>query len=95
MKYGFKSYNSWDPLKKCMVGNVYEPNFFSVYPDARVGDALEKVNEETRGDIAGLKSVLESAGVEVIQTPNEVVTGDGTVIKDVNQHVEKFGTITK
>jgi len=95
MKYGFKSYNSWDPLKKCMVGNVYEPNFFSVYPDARVGDALEKVNEETRGDIAGLKSVLESAGVEVVQTPNKVVTSKGKIIKDVNQHVEKFGTITK
>ena len=27
MKYGFNSWNSWDPLKKCLVGNVYPQGF--------------------------------------------------------------------
>ena len=60
-KYGFKSYNSWDPLKKCLIGNVYDKGFFEVYPDAEIGDALEKVNEDTREDITNLKNVLEDA----------------------------------
>ena len=79
MKYGFNSWNSWDPLKKVLVGNVYPKGFFEDYEDKRVADALSKVNEDSREDIAGLIKVLESAGVEVIQTPAEVKFGRGTI----------------
>lgn len=96
MKYGFKSYNSWDPLKKCMVGNVYNQGFFSVYSDARIGDALEKVNEESREDIQNLIHILETAGVEVVQTPSELSFRNGTVTcKDVNHSIELNQTIHK
>lgn len=88
MKYGFNSWNSWDKLKKCMVGNVYPKGFFEVYPDSRVGDALSKVNEDSREDIKGLINILESAGVEVVQTPSKVTTPDGHTVNDVNQHME-------
>ena len=56
MKYGFNSWNSWDPLKKCLVGNVYPKGFFEDYEDKRVADALSKVNEDSREDIQNLKN---------------------------------------
>ena len=95
MKYGFNSWNSWDKLKECMVGNVYPEGFFSVYKDKRVGDALEKVNEDSREDIAGLINILKSAGVNVIQTPNKFLDKQGNTIDDVNKNIEFSNTITK
>ena len=95
MKYGFNSWNSWDPLKKCLVGNVYPKGFFEDYEDKRVADALSTVNEDSREDIQNLKNILTSAGVEVIQTPAEVTLQSG-VIKNVNEHIEKTdGRISK
>lgn len=98
-KYGFKSYNSWDPLKKCLIGNVYDKGFFEVYPDAEIGDALEKVNEDTREDITNLKNVLEDAGVETVQTPSTVMTNAKVPLTDINIFMEhtkedKDGNIT-
>jgi hypothetical protein len=95
MKYGFNSWNSWDPLKKCLVGNVYPKGFFEDYEDKRVADALSTVNEDSREDIQNLKNILTSAGVEVIQTPAEVTMGDG-IVKNVNEHIDKTnGKISK
>ena len=95
MKYGFNSWNSWDKLKKCLVGNVYPQGFFEPYYDNRVSDALSKVNEESREDINGLSNILESAGVEVIRTPSEVLLQNKPV-KDVNEYIElSKGRISK
>lgn len=88
MKYGFNSWNSWDTLKQCMVGNVYPEGFFESYHDSRVADSLSKINEDTREDITGLKNILESAGVDVIQTPSEVKFHEGKVVKDVVEFME-------
>jgi len=95
MKYGFNSWNSWDKLKKCLVGHGYPQAFFEPYYDNRVSDALSKVNEESREDINGLSNILESAGVEVIRTPSEVLLQNKPV-KDVNEYIElSKGRISK
>jgi len=86
--YGFNSWNSWDPLKKCMVGSVYPAGWFSNYKDTRVADALSKVNEDTREDMLNLKGILESASVEVIQTPANVSIG-GEPVTDVQDFMDK------
>lgn len=71
MKYNI--WNKWDPLKVCMLGNNYAPEFFNGIPD-RAGDPLKRICEETLEDLEGFKTILEQFGVEVIQPdmdPNE------------------------
>jgi len=71
MKYNI--WNKWDPLKVCMLGNNYAPEFFNGIPD-KVGDPLKKICEETLEDLAGYKKILQDFGVHVIQPdmdPNE------------------------
>ena len=57
MKYGFSSYNSYDPLKAVLIGSAYPVDFFADHPDTKVADALCKVNDETREDLDNLKKV--------------------------------------
>lgn len=64
MKYNI--WNKWDPLKVCMLGNNYAPEFFNGIPDS-VGDPLKRICEETLEDLEGYKTVLQDFGVEVIQ----------------------------
>lgn len=77
MKWGFKSYNSWDPLKKCLVGNVYPIDFFAEHPDGRIADVLCKMNEESREDLNNLSSVLCEHGVDVYRTSEEIKNWQG------------------
>ena len=64
MKYNI--WNKWDPLKVCMLGNNYAPEFFNGIPD-KAGDPLKRICEETLEDLEGYKSILQDFGVEVIQ----------------------------
>jgi hypothetical protein len=64
MKYNI--WNKWDPLKVCMLGNNYAPEFFNGIPD-KAGDPLKRICEETLEDLEGYKKVLQDFGVEVIQ----------------------------
>ena len=71
MKYNI--WNKWDPLKVCMLGNNYAPEFFNGIPD-KAGDPLKRICEETLEDLEGYKTILQDFGVEVIQPeldPNE------------------------
>jgi len=71
MKYNI--WNKWDPLKVCMLGNNYAPEFFDGIPD-KAGDPLKRICEETLEDLEGYKKILQDFGVEVIQPeldPNE------------------------
>ena len=71
MKYNI--WNKWDPLKVCMLGNHYAPEFFDGIPTA-ASDPLKRICEETLEDLEGFKEVLQQFGVEVIQPkmdPNE------------------------
>jgi len=64
MKYNI--WNKWDPLKACMIGNNYAPEFFDGVDD-KVADPLKRICEETLEDLEGYKTVLQDFGVEVIQ----------------------------
>ena len=69
----FNIWNKWDPLKVCMLGNNYAPEFFNGIPD-KAGDPLKRICEETLEDLEGYKKILQDFGVEVIQpelNPNE------------------------
>ena len=76
-KFGFKSYNSWDPLKKVLIGSTLPKDFFADFPDKKVADAMTKVNEETREDLDYFAKVLEeSYGVQVYRMPEACVLKD-------------------
>ena len=62
----FNLWNKWDPLRVCMLGNNYAPEFFDGVPK-RVGDPLKRVCEETLEDLECFKKVLQDFGVTVLQ----------------------------
>jgi len=64
MKYNI--WNKWDPLKVCMLGNNYAPEFFNGIPN-KAGDPLKRICEETLEDLEGFKTILQDFGAEVIQ----------------------------
>lgn len=64
MKYNI--WNKWDPLKVCMLGNNYAPEFFDGC-DPKVSDPLKRICEETLEDLEGYKEILQDFGVKVIQ----------------------------
>jgi N-dimethylarginine dimethylaminohydrolase len=62
----FNIWNKWDPLKVCMLGNNYTPEFFNgVNPN--VETPLKRICEETLEDLENYKEVLQQFGVKVIQ----------------------------
>ena len=64
MKYNI--WNKWDPLRVCMLGNNYAPEFFNGIND-KVASPLKRICEETLEDLEGYKETLQQFGVEVIQ----------------------------
>lgn len=64
MKYNI--WNKWDPLKVCMLGNNYAPEFFNGC-NTKASDPLKRICQETLEDLDGFKNVLQQFGVEVIQ----------------------------
>lgn len=95
MKFGFKSYNSWDPLKKCLVGSTFKTDFFSDHPDKKVADTLSKVNEETHEDLEQLVTILQGEGVETYRMPDTQFTPDGKIATSVAQCIEDGKQIPK
>jgi len=64
MKYNI--WNKWDPLKVCMLGNNYAPEFFDGL-GTRAESPLKRICQETLEDLEGFKNILLDFGVEVIQ----------------------------
>ena len=58
----------WDPLKVCIVGRSYPPEFYSYIKDSRVRNVFEKIAEETEEDFQKLISKLKEFNVEVLRT---------------------------
>lgn len=95
MKFGFKSYNSWDPLKKVLIGSTLPKDFFADFPDKKVADAMTKVNEETREDLDYFAKVLEeSYGVQVYRMPEACVLANKRY-NSVAEFIESNGYIPK
>lgn len=61
------SNNGFQPLKTCLVGQCYPPDFFSFIQDARLRSVFERVAIETEEDYQQLISVLQKFNVDVIR----------------------------
>jgi hypothetical protein len=62
-------YQHWDPLKVCIVGRSYPPEFYSWITVPRVRELFEKIAIETEEDYQVIIKKLKSFGVDVLR-PN-------------------------
>ena len=60
-------YQCFDPLKVCIVGRSYPPEFYSGIENVKVRSAMERVAIETEEDYQKLISKLEEFNVEVLR----------------------------
>lgn len=60
-------YQHWDPLRVCLVGKSYSPEFYRFIDNPKVRLVMEKIARETEEDYQKLISLLHSFGVHVIR----------------------------
>jgi hypothetical protein len=65
----YSVYQHWDPLKVCVVGRSYPPEFYSWIKVPHVRSLFEKIATETEEDYQNIINKLESFGVKVLR-PN-------------------------
>jgi len=64
----YSVYQHWDPLKTCLVGKTYPPEFYSWIKNAQTRRQFEKLAEETEEDYQALVTLLENKfGVTVFR----------------------------
>jgi len=87
------AYNSWDPLKQVVLGNVYEPEFFETVGDPKLRDLLQQILYETHEDLTNIRKTLEDLGVEVIQPPRNTMDGvpEEDMFDTIQDAMEAFG----
>jgi hypothetical protein len=60
-------YQHWDPLKVCVVGRSYPPEFYSWIKIPHVRDLFERIAIETEEDYQSIIKKLKSFGVETLR----------------------------
>lgn len=60
-------YQHWDPLRVCVVGRSYPPDFYSWITVPHVRDLFERIATETEEDYQGIIKKLQEFGVEVLR----------------------------
>ena len=64
----YSVYQHWDPLKVCMVGKTYPPEFYKWIENTQTRNTFEKLAEETEEDYQNLIRLLESKfGVRTVR----------------------------
>jgi hypothetical protein len=63
----YSVYQHWDPLKVCIVGRSYPPEFYSWIVNPAVRSLFEKIAIETEEDYQGIIKKLNEFGVEVLR----------------------------
>lgn len=63
----YSVYQHWDPLRVCIVGKSYPPEFFSWIPHVKTRSLLEKIAQETEEDYQKIISKLESFNVKIMR----------------------------
>ena len=58
----------WDPLKVCLVGRSYPPEFYSRVKNPKVRSVMERIAVETEEDYQKLITLLEKFNVKVLRT---------------------------
>ena len=65
----YSVYQHWDPLKVCVVGRSYPPEFYSWITVPHVRELFERIAVETEQDYQHIVTKLQEFGVEVLR-PN-------------------------
>lgn len=65
----YSVYQHWDPLKVCVVGQSYTPEFYSFIKSKRLRTLFEKIALETEEDYQNIIKTLQKFNVEIIR-PN-------------------------
>jgi hypothetical protein len=75
----YSVYQHWDPLKVCVVGRSYPPEFYSWIKVPHVRSLFERIAIETEEDYQTIIRLLESFGVQVLRPDidEEVTFEDG------------------
>ena len=60
-------YQHWDPLRVCVVGRTYPPEFYSWIKIPHVRELFERIAIETEEDFQNVIKKLQSFGVEVLR----------------------------
>jgi hypothetical protein len=63
----YNVYQRWDPLKVCILGRSYSPEFFKFIKNTKVRSMLELIAEETEEDYQILAKCLANFGVKVLR----------------------------
>jgi glycine amidinotransferase len=63
----YSVYQHWDPLKVCVVGRSYPPEFYSWITIPHVRDLFEKIAIETEEDYQAIIKKLELFGVKILR----------------------------
>lgn len=63
----YRVYQHWDPLRVCVVGRSYPPEFYNWITVPRVRSLFERIAVETEEDYQGIIAKLESFGVTVLR----------------------------
>ena len=63
----YSVYQHWDPLKVCVVGKSYPPEFYSWIKIPHVRQLFEKIAIETEEDYQNIITKLQEFGVEVLR----------------------------
>jgi glycine amidinotransferase len=63
----YSVHQHWDPLKVCIVGKSYSPEFYSFIKNEKVRVVMERIARETEEDYQKLISLLESFNVKILR----------------------------
>ena len=63
----YSVHQHWDPLRVCIVGRSWNPEFYNWIKVPHVRHLFERIAEETEQDYQNLIAKLESFGVEVLR----------------------------
>lgn len=63
----YSVHQHWDPLKVCIVGKSYSPEFYSFIKNDRVRVVMERIARETEEDYQKLITLLEQFGVKILR----------------------------
>lgn len=63
----YSVYQHWDPLRACVVGRSYPPEFYHWIKNARVRNLFEKIALETEEDYQAIIRKLDAFGVQTFR----------------------------
>lgn len=65
----YSVHQPWDPLRVCVVGRSYPPEFYSFITNPRLRSLFERIATETEQDFQNLIALLEKFNVQIVR-PN-------------------------